>query len=80
MEVAGGKTPLGKIVKGIVDKIRERTKVPNPYHLGEVCILQPKDNPELKGKKGCWGIVTHISEYSCTVETWDGEYTALVNQ
>jgi hypothetical protein len=74
VEAAGGKLPSGRIVKDVVDQIRERTKIPNPYRLGEICILIPKDNPELRGKSGYWGIVTKLGDYSCTIETWDGEY------
>lgn len=80
VEQVGGKVPSGRVVKDIVDRIRERTKVPNPYHLGEICILQPKDNPELRGKAGYWGVVTHVGEYSCTIQCWDGDYTAKVEQ
>ncbi|WP_375514878.1 hypothetical protein [uncultured Nostoc sp.] len=61
-----------------MDRIRERTKVPNPYHIGEICIFLPKDNPDLRGKAGYWGVVTHVGEYSCTVQTWDGEYTVKI--
>ncbi|WP_045873568.1 hypothetical protein [Tolypothrix sp. PCC 7601] len=78
VELAGGKIPSGRIVQDIVDKIRERTKVPNPYRLGEVCTLLPKDNPELKGRSGCWGVITHVGDYSCTLETWDAEYTVKI--
>lgn len=78
VEQTGGRIPSGRIVQYIVDKIRERTKVPNPYRLGEVCILLPKDNPELKGKSGCWGVITHVGDYSCTLETWDAEYTVKI--
>jgi hypothetical protein len=78
VEQAGGKIPSGRIVQDIVNKIRERTKVPNPYRLGEVCILLPKDNPELKGKSGCWGVITHVGDYSCTLEAWDAEYTVKI--
>jgi hypothetical protein len=78
VEQTGGRIPSGRIVQDIVDKIRERTKVPNPYHLGEVCILLPKDNPELKGKSGCWGVITHVGDYICTLETWDAEYTVKI--
>jgi hypothetical protein len=78
VEKACGKIPSGRIVQDIVDKIRERTKVPNPYHLGEVCILLPKDNPELKSKSGCWGIITHVGDYSCTLGAWDAEYTVKI--
>ena len=53
----------------------ERTKVPNTYQIGEVCQILAKDNPELRGKCGCWCIVNHLGEFSCTVKLWDGEYT-----
>lgn len=75
VEEAGGKVPSGRIVKDVVQRIIERTKVPNTYQLGEVCQILAKDNPELRGKGGCWGIVNHVGEFSCTVRTWDGEYT-----
>ncbi|WP_208766581.1 hypothetical protein [Nostoc flagelliforme] len=50
----------------------ERTKAPNPYRVGEVCLLIAKDNPDLRGKGGCWGIVNHVGKFSCTVTMWDG--------
>ncbi|MEA5567609.1 hypothetical protein [Anabaena sp. UHCC 0399] len=78
VDQAGGKVPSGRVVKDVVDRIREKTKVPNPYRVGEICILQPKDNPELRGKSGCWGVVTHVGEYSCTIQCGDGDYTAKV--
>ncbi|MBD2492161.1 hypothetical protein [Aulosira sp. FACHB-615] len=78
VQEAGGKTPSGRIVQSVVDKIRERTKVPNPYREGEICILVPKDNPDLRGKGGCWGVIIHVGDYSCTVQTWDGEYTVKI--
>lgn len=72
---AGGKVPSGRVVKDIVQRIRERTKVPNPYRLGEVCQIVVKDNPDLRGRGGCWCIVTQLGDYSCTVTAWDGVYT-----
>jgi hypothetical protein len=74
VEEAGGKLPSGKVVKSIVDKIRERTKIPVPYSEGEVCTIITKDNPDLKGKGGHWCIVNNVYEFSCSVLTWDGEY------
>lgn len=53
----------------------ERTRVPHTYQLGEVCQILAKDDPELRGKGGCWGIVNHVGDFSCTVIAWDGEYT-----
>ncbi|OKH53237.1 hypothetical protein NIES2101_11665 [Calothrix sp. HK-06] len=67
VKVAGGKVPSGKIVKSIVDKIRERTKIPIPYSEGEACIIISKDNPDLRGKNGHWCIVTNVHEFSCQV-------------
>ncbi|WP_225226140.1 hypothetical protein [Komarekiella delphini-convector] len=75
VELAGGKVPTGRIVKDVVQKIMERTKVPNTYQLGEVCQILAKDNPDLRGKGGNWCIVNHVGEFSCTVTMWDGEYT-----
>ncbi|MFW9263707.1 hypothetical protein A4S05_35610 [Nostoc sp. KVJ20] len=75
VELAGGKVPTGRIVKDVVQRIMERTQVPNTYQIGEVCQILAKDNPELRGKGGCWGIVNHVGEFSCTVRTWDREYT-----
>ncbi|MBE9107365.1 hypothetical protein IQ229_21265 [Nostoc cf. edaphicum LEGE 07299] len=74
VEVAGGKVPTGRIVKDVVQRIMERTQVPNTYQLEEVCQIVVKDNPELRGKGSCWGIVSQVNEFSCTVKIWDGEY------
>ncbi|BDA71516.1 hypothetical protein CAL7716_056820 [Calothrix sp. PCC 7716] len=78
---AGGKIPSGCLVKGIVQRIMERTKVkvPNPYRKGEVCQIIPKDNPELRGKADCWCFVKDVHEFSCTVVAWDGEYILRVD-
>jgi hypothetical protein len=62
VEEAGGKAPSGNVVKSIVDKIRERTKIPVPYSKGEVCTIITKDNPDLKGKGGHWCIVGEVYE------------------
>jgi hypothetical protein len=75
VELAGGKVPTGRIVKDVVQRIMERTKVPNTYQLGEVCQILVKDNPELRGLGGCWAIVSAVNEFSCTLRAWDGEYT-----
>jgi hypothetical protein len=79
VEEAGGKAPSGRIVKDVVQRIMERTQVPNTYQIGEVCQIIVKDNPDLRGKGGCWGIVTHVGEFSCTLRMWDGEYTLRID-
>lgn len=75
----GGKVPSGRQVKDIVERIMERTKIQNPYRKGEVCLIIPKDNPDLKGKAGCWCLVKDVHEFSCTVTAWDGEYMLRVD-
>ena len=75
VELAGGKVPTGRIVKDVVQRIMERTQVPNSYQIGEVCQILVKDNPELRGKGGCWAIISAVNEFSCTVRVWNGEYT-----
>ncbi|WP_414569428.1 hypothetical protein [Nostoc sp. CCY 9925] len=75
---AGGKVPSGRIVKDIVQTIMERTQVPNSYQVGEVCQILAKDNPELRGKGGCWAIVSAVNDFSCTVRLWNGECTVGV--
>jgi hypothetical protein len=74
VDEAGGKVPSGRIVKNVVQRIMERTRVPNTYQIGEVCQILAKDNPELRGKGGCWAIVSQVNEFSCSVRMWDGEY------
>ncbi len=75
VESANGKVPSHRIVKDAVQRIMERTQVPNTYQLGEVCQILAKDNPELRSKGGCWGIVSQVNDFSCTVKLWDGVYT-----
>ncbi|WP_243458634.1 hypothetical protein [Nostoc sp. UIC 10630] len=31
-------------------------------------------DPKLRGKGGCWAIVSAVNEFNCTVKMWDGEY------
>ncbi|BAY41302.1 hypothetical protein NIES2111_56980 (plasmid) [Nostoc sp. NIES-2111] len=75
VEEAGGKVPSGRIVKDVVQRIMESTQAPNPYRIGEVCQFVVKDNPELRGMGGCWCIISHVGQFSCTVTAWNGEYT-----
>ncbi|MEH2429227.1 MAG: hypothetical protein V7K26_17390 [Nostoc sp.] len=72
---AGGKVPSARIVTDVVQRIMECTRIPNTYQIGEICQILAKDNPELRGKGGCWGIVAAVHDFSCTVKLWDGELT-----
>ncbi|MFN6560482.1 MAG: hypothetical protein RMY28_011810 [Nostoc sp. ChiSLP01] len=73
VQEAGGKVPSARIVTDVVQTIMERTRVPNTYQIGEVCQILTKDNPDLRGKGGCWCIVVAVHDFSCTVRLWDGE-------
>ena len=75
---AGGKVPSSRLVKDILARIRPTKQVPNPYRVGDVCILLVKENPELRGKGGCWCIVKEIHDFSCTVQAWDGQYQVKI--
>jgi hypothetical protein len=75
---AGGKLPSGRIVKDVVQRIRERTPVPNPWRVGDIATLVVKENPELRGLGGCWAIVIKVHDFSCTVRAWNGEYLARI--
>lgn len=70
---ANGKVPPARIVKSIVERIRERTHLPNPWRIGEVATILVKENPDLRGKGGCWAIVTEVHPFGCTIKTWNGE-------
>ena len=75
VESAGGKVPSGRIVKDIVQRIKERVRPPNPYHVGDICRIIASDEPELRGKGGQWCIISEIHEFSCTVKIYQGEIT-----
>jgi hypothetical protein len=74
VEEAGGKVPSGRIVKDVVQRIKDKERSPIALKVGEVCQIIAKDNPELRGKSGCWCIVSEVYEFSCLVATWESEY------
>jgi hypothetical protein len=67
-----GKVPPARLVKDIVQRLRERRPVPNPWRVGDVCAIIVKENPDLRGSGGCWAIVSEVHDFSCTVQMWDG--------
>ena len=79
VEKAGGKVPSARIVSDVVQHLRERTNVPNPHQVGQVYQILSKNNPALKGKSKCWCIVSKVNDFSCTVNTWDGEYIVKID-
>lgn len=69
VEEAGGKLPSGRIVKGIVERLKQRdvTPPPVPYSPGDVVMIRGAGNPELRKYDGQWAIALRINEYSVTV-------------
>jgi hypothetical protein len=76
---AGDKMPSGRIVQGIVQRIMPETNMLNPYRVGEICQIIAKDNPELRGKGGCWCIITQVHGLNCSISVWDGEYIVMID-
>ncbi len=72
VQEAGG-VPSGRIVRSIVEQIQERNPVPNPWKVGDVAKIVAKDDPQLRGKGGCWAVITAVGDFSCTVRVFDGE-------
>jgi hypothetical protein len=54
----------------IVQQIQDKQPLPNPHHIGEVCRIIPKDDPDLKSFSGCWCIVYQVNPHSCDIKTW----------
>ena len=50
----------------------QSTTAPFPYQVGEVCLVIASDEPQLRGRGGCWAIVTKVHEYSCDLQLWNG--------
>jgi hypothetical protein len=75
---AEGKIPPARVVKSVVARIREKNPVPNPWRVGECAEILVKENPDLRGRGGCWAIVTEVHDFSCTVQMWDGKYLVKI--
>jgi phosphoribosyl-ATP pyrophosphohydrolase len=69
---AEGKVPTAKQVKTAINRIIEKPFTGVPFHVGEVCRVESKDEPSLRGRNGCWAIVTEVYDFSCDIELWNG--------
>jgi hypothetical protein len=58
----------------IVQQIRDKQHVPNPYYVGEVCRIIAHNDPDLKPFSGCWCIVYQINPHSCGIKTWKANF------
>lgn len=73
-----GKIPTQKIVKGVAAKFKEKIDLSDRISIGDVYQILPKDNEDLAGLTGCWGIVDGISKFSCQVKTCHGIHQAFI--
>ena len=63
--------------RDIIEQIKERSPVPFPYHVGDVCCIIAKREPSLRKYSGCWGIILEVGEFFARVGVWDGEIEAV---
>ena len=59
-------------MKEVVKELTRATNVINPHYVGEVCLILARDEPKLRGKNKCWGIVSAVQEDSCHLQLWNG--------
>lgn len=67
---AGAKVPPARLVREAVQQIKDKPQ--NIFEVGEVVGIVAKDHPQLRGKNGCWAIVTAVYEFSCDLQFWNG--------
>lgn len=69
IEQAGGKLPSGRIVKGIVERLKERNTTPRPipHNVGDVVLVRGMGSPDLRKHNGRWAIALSINEYTVTL-------------
>lgn len=81
VEATDGKVPSGRIVKSIVERLKERgiTPPPIPYSEGDVVIIRGVGNPDIRKFDGRWAITLRINEYTVTLAV-DGKELAVKPQ
>ena len=76
VEAAGGKVPNGRIVKGIVSRLKEKPlfKATDFCQVGDVFTLTRLEGPE-RQYNTCWAIANEVRDFSVVVEVHDGTVT-----
>lgn len=64
---AGGKVPPARLVREAVQQIQDKPQ--NIYEVGEIVGIVARDHPQLRGKNGCWAIVTAVYEFSYELQS-----------
>ena len=75
VEEAGGKVPTGRIVQGIVQRLKEKplVKASDFCAVGDAFILTRLEGAERK-YNGCWAIASELREFTVVVDVYDGEF------
>lgn len=71
VERANGSVPPARLVREAARRIISQKEF-NPHYIGEVVQVISADVPQLRGRKGCWAIVTEVHEFSCDLQLWNG--------
>ena len=69
VEQAGGRLPSGRIVKSIVEQLKERGATPLPmlFQAGDVVLIRGAGNPVLRKYNGQWTLALRIDECTVTI-------------
>ncbi len=72
VKAVDGKTPSGRIIKGIVERLKEKPlpQLSITYKRGDMFTLQGLTGAERR-YDGCWAIAHEVHEFSLKVETHD---------
>jgi len=73
VERSGGKVPTARVIKGIVERLKEKPvlQLSITYKRGDAFTLQGLTGAERRYNR-CWAIAREILEFSLIVETHDG--------
>jgi hypothetical protein len=76
VDLADGKVPTGKIVKGIVERLKEKPLflAANFCSVGDVFTLSRLEGAERK-YNGCWAIASELRDFTVIVNVHDGNLT-----
>ena len=72
VDEAGGKVPSGRIVKGIVERLKEKPLVKASHfcQIGDAFILTRLEGAERK-YNGCWAIASELRDFTIAVDVHD---------
>ncbi len=76
VEIADGRVPSGKIVKGIVEQLKNKPLTRAKYfcQIGDVFILTKLEGSERK-YNGCWAIARELRDFTIAVDVHDTTLT-----